>query len=116
LSHADIAIVNKEKGTVELIAEIEEHGSSPKKSIGDIVNIILSDKVRIDGEDYGYGEKLCILLAVKGDSKGKAQAKLEKICDGLKKWKSPGTSIVSVFNSNADGLINEAEKMIKSHF
>lgn len=61
LSRVDIAVVNKNAGTVELIAEIEESGAPPKKVIGDVVNIMLSEQVRINGKDYGYGDITFIL-------------------------------------------------------
>ena len=65
LSHVDIVIIDSKNKKVRILCEIEESGASPKEVIGDIVNIILSEKLRIRDSnipyDYEYDKPLLIL-------------------------------------------------------
>lgn len=61
LSHVDIVIVDSKNKKVRILCEIEESGTSPKGVIGDIVNIMLSEELRINGINYEYDKPWLIL-------------------------------------------------------
>ncbi|RLI81076.1 hypothetical protein DRP07_08060, partial [Archaeoglobales archaeon] len=50
LSFVDIAIVKGEE--VKVLCEIEETSSNPKKILGDLVSILLAEKLRYAGLEY----------------------------------------------------------------
>lgn len=88
LSYVDIVSVNSKTNSIELIAEIEEGGAEPKKVIGDITNIILSDQVRIrsrdhPSRDYPYSDSLAMILGVKCNPRGGGEEKTRRICQKL---------------------------------
>jgi hypothetical protein len=82
LSFVDIIVINRNNNQIELIAEIEENAAEPKKVIGDIVNIILSEKVRIREKDYKYGD-MVFILGVKSNPKGSTKEKTKLLCKKL---------------------------------
>lgn len=63
LSHVDIAFLNKEK-KIELLIEVEENCASPKKIIGDLLNITLSDRIHMNHDDYNYAQPLNVIMAI----------------------------------------------------
>lgn len=73
LSFIDIVIVEnaEKKKKVKLLCEIEESGVAPKKIIGDIVNILVSDKMRILGENCEY-DRPQLILGLKVNEKGES--------------------------------------------
>ena len=117
LSHTDIVIINKEKKLVELVVEIEESGAVPKKIIGDIGNIMLSDQIRINGEDYHYGNVIFIFGAII-NAQGKSKEKIERICKKLieinEKVGKKNLQIKTVIDSDFDGLIKKIEQEIST--
>ena len=54
MAHLDVAIVdtgdNRERLLV--VSEIEEHKHAPKRLLGDVAAIMMSEKVKIDGRDH----------------------------------------------------------------
>jgi len=113
LSRVDIAVVNKKTDSVELIAEIEESGASPKKVIGDVVNIILSEQVRINGKDYGYGD-ITFILGIKVNPEGDSEKKTRRICKKLaeinKKTGNKKMEIIPLFDSDIKALTKKSGK------
>lgn len=114
LSFVDIVIVENDK--VKLLCEIEESSAAPKKVIGDIVNILVSDKVRIQGNDYEYNSpKLILGLKVTegGASNQKAHSLKQKLENIIKEpyWNLLN-EIAIICDGNLDNLINTIEEKI----
>ena len=113
LSHVDIAFVNKKSGSVELIAEIEESNAEPKKIIGDVGNLILSERMRIKEKDCLYGD-LIIILGVKAmmDS----EEKTKRICHKLSKINeevgNKKIEIIPVFDNDLEILMKKIKREI----
>ncbi|RLF63625.1 MAG: hypothetical protein DRN33_03750 [Thermoplasmata archaeon] len=116
LSWVDIAVVNKKTDSVELIAEIEESGAEPKKVIGDVVNIMLSEQVRINGKDYGYGD-ITFILGVKVNPEGDSEKKTRRICKKLaeinEKTGNKNMEIIPLFDSDIKALTRKVEREIE---
>jgi len=119
LSISDIVIVNKNNNLVELIVEIEESGSVPKKMIGDIGNIILSEKMRINRKNYNYGN-VKFIFGVNGNIKGDSEKKIENIKQKLlqinKKTGNKNIEILPIFKDNLDSLVMKIEEQIYEMF
>lgn len=117
LSHVDIAAINKNSNLVKLIAEIEEAGAEPKKVIGDIVNIVLSDQVRIQGKDYQYDGNLILILGIKATIGGGEEEKTKRISRKLmdinKKTGNKNIELVLVFDIDLLELVKKVESEIK---
>jgi len=115
LSRVDIAVVNKKTDSVELIAEIEESGAEPKKVIGDVVNIILSEQVRIKDKDYGYGD-ITFILGIKANPNGEREKKIRRICEKLmenNEKKGNKIYIIPVFGSDIKALTRKVKREIE---
>jgi len=115
LSFVDIAIVNRNTNLIELIAEIEESAAEPKKVIGDIMNIILSEQVRIKGTDYRYGD-IAFILGGQTNPKGSAKEKTNQICQKLlqinEKIGNKTVNLIPVFDNDLRVLIAKVESEI----
>jgi hypothetical protein len=115
LSAVDIAVVNQKKGAIELIAEVEESSSEPKHVIGDIVNILLSEAVRIKGKDYALGDSV-LVLGLRADSRGNAKMKSKRVAAKLqeinRKIGIRRISLVLVFDDDAKKLATKVETEI----
>lgn len=115
LSYVDIAVVNKERDSIELIVEIEESGAEPKKVIGDVVNIVLSDQMRIKGKDYNYG-KLTFILGVNVNPRGGSEEKTRMIYKKLirinEKVGNKKIELIPVFDNDLGALIKKIESKI----
>ncbi len=113
LSFVDIVIVERDK--VKLLCEIEESGAAPKKIIGDIVNILVSNKVHIHGKEYGY-DRPQLILGLKVNEKGKSCQKANSIPQELKKLiNEPQWSLFKIeiiCNGNLTELVKEVESKI----
>jgi len=115
LSRVDIAVFNKSAKSVELIAEIEESGAPPKKVIGNVVNIILSEQIRINGKDYGYRDT-ALILGIKANPDGRSKEKTEMICKKLaeinEKIGNKKMEIIPIFDSDISALTKKVENEI----
>lgn len=116
LSCVDIAVVNQDTKSVELIAEIEESGQEPKKIIGDIVNLFLADRIRVKGKDYWLGD-VVLVLGVRIESRGKARAKIIEICEKLTDMnallKGRSIAIILVFDQDLAALVSKVHDRIE---
>ena len=115
LSYVDVAVVNRKTNLIELIAEIEESGAEPKKIIGDIVNIILSEQIRIKGKDYEYGD-IVFILGIKANPMGGAEEKTKMVCQKLtqinEKIGDKKIELIAVFDNDLKTLIKKVEREI----
>jgi len=115
LSFVDIAFVNRSTNLIELMAEIEESDAEPKKIIGDIMSIILSEQVRIKREDYNYGD-IVLILGRKTNPKGGAKEKTTRICQKLlpinEKIGNKKIELIPVFDNDLEKLITKVENEI----
>jgi hypothetical protein len=115
LSFVDIVIVNKETEYVDVLIEIEETTSEPKKIIGDIGNIILSEKIHIKGNEYHYGN-LVLIVGLMVNKKGKGVEKATLICDKLLKINetvgNKEMKIIPILDDKLEKLMNKIEKDI----
>ena len=113
LSNIDIAIVDEIDKKVILICEIEEEGGSPKKIIGDICGIFLTQKIRIKGKDYGF-DRLHFIFGIKINKKGKSAEKAKELESRIPKIIRPELidkiKIQFVYGTNYDALIKNIEK------
>lgn len=82
LGFVDIVCLNTETNNVEIGVEIEERKSPPKKIIGDIMSVMLSEQIRIDGDDYSYGN-LVFIMGTKVNPKGSGSKKTKLLCEKL---------------------------------
>lgn len=116
LSWVDIAVVNKNTVKIELIAEIEESGAEPKKVIGDVVNIILSEQVRIKDNDYEYGDTT-LILGAKENPSGDREKKTRRICKKLMEINentgNKKMEIIPIFDGDVEALAQKVENEIE---
>lgn len=117
MSCVDVAVLNQDSSSIELIAEIEESGHEPKKIIGDIVSLLLSEKIRIGNKDYGLGKTPLVLRVLTGE-KGKAREKIERIRDRLSKLcekdASDCVNVVLVFEAELARLVDSVQANIEN--
>ncbi len=110
LSYVDIVVVNQHKQNIELAAEIEESGHEPKQIIGDVVNLLMADSVRINGRDYPFGNWV-LILGIRVDERGGGKDKLLALCQRLTQLNETSgkrnTQIVPVFHSEVEHLVEE---------
>lgn len=115
LSHVDIAIVDQQTKTIELVAEIEEAGHEPKKIIGDIVSLLMADHVRIKGKDYDFGGSV-LVLGARVDEKGSGRKKVRAICRKLtdmgERMGKREMQIVPILHDELERLVEEVEAEI----
>lgn len=117
LSYVDLAIINKSSNSVELLAEIEESGVDPKKVIGDIVNILLSDGLRVDGVNYPCGE-VVFILGLKVNPRGNTEEKVKRLWQKLARLNEEREKgkirFIPIFDQNLEALISKVESEIVS--
>ena len=85
LSYVDIVIVDLKNKKVRILCEIEESGASPKEVIGDIVNIILSEKLRIRDSNIPYDYEYDKTRLILGINVNKNEKNIEKKVENVKK-------------------------------
>lgn len=82
LANVDLVVVKKnmvnKNGEVRVLCEIEERGASPKKIIGDIVNIFLATKIRVPRVSYSL-DKSYFILGIKVKKGGKSADKAKNL-------------------------------------
>ncbi len=83
LSFVDVVVVEKENRKVRIFCEIEERGATPKKIIGNLINVIISEKLQIKGIDYEY-EKPQFILGIKVNERGNSKQKADTLKNELK--------------------------------
>ncbi len=119
-----LKIVDENTRVVELIAEIEEGSSDPKESgvppkkiIGDIVNVFLSDKIRIQGKDYDYGIDVAFVLGLKinpgGEGEEKAIQLRQKLLQVNEAMRKKRIDLVLVCDGEVTSLIAKVEAEIR---
>lgn len=77
LANIDLVVVNKNR-EVRVLCEIEERGASPKKIIGDIINIFLAERIMIQRVPYGL-DKSYFILGIKVKKGGKSADKAKNL-------------------------------------
>lgn len=111
LSWADIVVADKRNKKVKVICEIEESraGAAPKVVIGDIVNVLLSNEMRIKGKRYTY-DNLCLIVGISDKRRDRA----EKLEEMVRERVQPVSTIEFdlVFGKTLDELISEVRKKI----
>lgn len=111
LAFVDIAIADNNK-MMKVLCEVEESYSPPKKIIGDIVDVLLSDNILINGEEYLYHLKphLFIVLFKVGTNLKKYEklvAEIQKRVQSKTKWE------VKIIHKNTENLDEYAEDLKK---
>jgi hypothetical protein len=122
LADIDILIVNKDN-RIEMIIEIEERASNPKKILGDVFSILLCDRfaVRQDGKQMYYGVHNGTKLIIAGvvPDKGNRLRKInEVISPRIKKFNSPFNGIKPenvdlIFSGNIRETIDALKKTVR---
>jgi len=116
LSWPDIVFLNEERNQVELIIEIEEKGAEPKKVIGDIGSVVLSDQIRITEakeKDYDFGN-LTFIMAAKVNPDGSGGEKIELICKRMLELNEELSKREMEIIPIVDGDINELMMKIET--
>ena len=113
LSFVDIVVVDSENKKVRIFCEIEESGAPPKKIIGDIVNIIVSEKLRIKGINYEY-DRPQLILGIKVKEGGKSEQKAHALIQRLESTiKEPSWNLLDkirlICDSDIDKLLDKVE-------
>jgi hypothetical protein len=115
LSYVDIAVINGSDRAI-LVCEIEEGGAEPKKIIGDIINIVLSDQIRIQGRDYYYDDNIVFILGTNVNPIGAGEEKTQNICQKLRqineKVGNKKIELILVFNADVKELTKDVEEKI----
>jgi len=63
LAELDFAIVSRQNGEKRLVmvAEIEEHKHSPKRFLGDLAAIMLSERIMVGGQDHPMKDMIVLV-------------------------------------------------------
>lgn len=115
LAVADIVILNHDN-KVKVICEIEEKGATPKKIIGDIVDIFLADRIRIKYIGDCYFDNPYFILGIIKNTKRADE--LKKRAQDIKNQiqsiiKQHGVEIDEpIYKSKTDELWEEIKKKI----
>ena len=116
LSYVDIAVIDKRSDRAIFVCEIEEGGAEPKKIIGDIMNIVLSDQIRIKGRDYCYEDNFVFILGLKvnpnGDRTEKAETIRKKLLQINEKVGNKKIDLILVFAAEAKDLTENVKEKI----
>jgi len=120
LSYVDIVIIERENKKVKILCEIEESRASPKKIIGDIVNILISDSIHIQEEDYEY-DKLQLILGLKVTEGGKSEQKTHSLKQKLQgiikeQYWNLLDEITIICDKDLNNLIRKVESKIMDIF
>lgn len=110
LSNIDLVLADEDEA--RLLCEIEEKGASPKKIIGDIVNIYLADGIMIQGKRRSLNNSRFI-LGIKVEKNGKSAEKARALerCIQIKIPELLGKLEV-VTSENVDELIENVKGKI----
>ena len=103
----DCAVVDTKSKKALVLCKIEEEGASPKKVIGEIGNLLLSDALRIGGNDYQFdGIPIVLGVCVKEDGKsgGKAVDIGRRLETLVKTERLRGLEIRVLSETNCSGL------------
>ncbi len=119
LAELDIAIVSQKDGhrQLVLVAEIEEHKHSPKRFLGDLSSIMLSEHVMVDGQDYPM-RNLIILIGLVSKENGVTGKKAKKFVSMFEAMIGEGHGgnrnlrCTVLDSTTGDGLIQEVEKFV----
>lgn len=115
LAFVDLAIVDTETSSVLVLCEIEEEGANPKKVIGDVLNVFLSESVCVEGRRY---DASCshFLLGAKVDRKGNSAEKIcrlrERIEESIKEESRKGIVLEFVTAFDHESLVHRLETRI----
>lgn len=112
LSFVDIAVV--ESGKVKVLCEIEEKGASPKKIIGNIVSVLLAEKININNVNLGEPR---IVLGIKVKAKGKSAEKIQELKKKIQNAVKPEflckvKQIPIIVNNNIEEVIDNVRKEV----
>jgi len=115
LGHVDVAVVGKNNEVV-LACEVEESDAAPKKIIGDVMSIILSDQISINEKYYYYNANLVFILGINRKPDSDKEKKTEHIRKELtrinKKIGKRETDLILVFGDGAQELTKNVEEKI----
>ena len=120
LSYVDIVIIERENKKVKILCEIEESRAAPKKIIGDIVNILISDSIHIQEEDY-EDDKLQLILGLKVTEGGKSEQKAHSLKQKLQgiikeQYWNLLDEITIICDKDLNNLIRKVESKIMDIF
>jgi hypothetical protein len=79
LAFVDCAVVDTVRRKAIALCEIEEHGASPKKVIGDVCNLLMAEWLCIGGQRYSFDDAY-VILGVCVNTGGQSEEKAKAIC------------------------------------
>jgi hypothetical protein len=110
LSFVDIVVIRNEE--VKVLCEIEETSSNPKKVLGDLLSILLAEKLRYGGVEYNVISPY-IVLGLYAKEKGiklyQTESILNRFCEIFDINRE---RIRIIFAENLDRMIDSVEKTI----
>jgi len=110
LSFVDIVVL-KDDG-VKVICEIEETASTPKKVLGDLVSILIGEKIRCDRTDYQLSSP-AIIIGLRAKEKGVKSYQISGILDRISRVFGLDLERVTlIFSEEPERLIDNVEKSI----
>jgi len=110
LSFVDIAITKGEE--VKVLCEIEETSSNPKKILGDLVSIMLAEKIRYAGLEYSISSPH-VILGLYAKEKGVKRYQTENILNRFyENFALNREKIKVIFAEDLEWLIRSAEEAI----
>lgn len=110
LSFVDIVVVKGDD--VKIICEIEETTSTPKKVIGDLVSILLGEKIRCDDRELPISSPHVIIglnVKEKGVKRFQISRMIERFSDF---FKVDPEKIILIYSNDLNELIKNVEKAI----
>lgn len=117
LSEVDIVIVDNATQSVKLLIEVEESGSSPKKTIGIITNLLIAERIRIMKDDYPLDDvSLLFAVGIKTDKGGKAK-QIDLICERLRRINDEcglkNLNLTTIIDTNLERLNERVESTVE---
>ncbi len=110
LSFVDIVVLKD--GDVKIVCEIEETASTPKKVLGDLVSILLGEKIRCGGTDYLLSSP-AIVIGLQAKEKGVKDNQISGMLDRLSRVFNLDLEMTTlVFSEKPEELINNVEKSV----
>jgi len=110
LSFIDIAITEGEE--VKVLCEIEETSSNPKKILGDLVSILLAEKIRYAGLEYSISSPY-VILGLHAKERGVKRYQTENILNKFyENFALDRERIKVIFAEDLEWLIRSVEETI----
>jgi len=121
LARLDIAVISMANTDHRLmiVSEIEEHKHTPKRFLGDLAAIMMSEKIKVDNRDYPLND-VTVVLGLISKRNGVTGQKARKFTSdfmtmiGESKSGKRGIDCVVVDADNGSVLIHQVENIIRS--